>query len=163
MLVPLRFIQALGGGAFMPSAAGIIGDRFGRDRDRGIGMISSIVPIGQVVGPVLGGVITQFWIWRGIFFVNVPIGLVLYALAWRHIPRTEPRDAGHLDFAGVALLASTIIAGMLTITFMGEPGGLSVGPESPLMRCGNRPGLSSVPSPHSSSVRALHPAAIYLR
>lgn len=122
MLVPLRFIQALGGGAFMPSAAGIIGDRFGRDRDRGIGMISSVVPIGQIVGPVLGGVITQFWIWRGIFFVNVPIGLLLYALAWRRIPRAEPRDAGHLDVAGVGLLASMIAAGMLTITFMGEPG-----------------------------------------
>src|ERR1700722_8815898 len=67
MLVPFRLLQALGGGAFVPSAAGIIGDLFGRDRDRGIGAISSIAPIGQITGPVVGGFITQYWVWRGIF------------------------------------------------------------------------------------------------
>lgn len=122
MLIPLRFIQALGGGAFMPSAAGIIADHFGRDRDRGIGMFSSITPIGSITGPVFGGVISQYWVWRGIFFVNVPIGIVLLFLAWRFIPKALPREAGRFDFAGVGLLAITIVAGMLTITMLGERG-----------------------------------------
>jgi EmrB/QacA subfamily drug resistance transporter len=122
MLVPLRLVQALGGGAFMPSAAGIIGDQFGNNRDRGIGAISSIVPIGQITGPVVGGVITQFWIWRGIFFVNVPIGIALFLLAAHYIPKTRPREREHLDFLGISLLATTIVAGMLAMTQMGEKG-----------------------------------------
>jgi EmrB/QacA subfamily drug resistance transporter len=122
MLVLLRFVQALGGGAFMPSATGIVADHFGADRDRGIGMFSSIFPIGSMVGPIVGGVITQYWVWRGIFFVNVPVGIVLFVLAWRFIPRTAPRDTGRLDFAGVGLLSGTILVGMLTVTLLGEPG-----------------------------------------
>jgi EmrB/QacA subfamily drug resistance transporter len=122
MLVPFRLLQALGGGAFVPSAAGIIGDLFGRDRDRGIGAISSIAPIGQITGPVVGGFITQYWVWRGIFFVNIPIGLVLLFLAVRYIPKTTPREREYLDFVGIALLALTIVCGMIAVTMMGEQG-----------------------------------------
>ena len=120
MLIAMRFIQALGGGAFMPSATGIVADRFGKDRDRGIGMFSSIFPIGSMVGPIVGGVITQYWVWRGIFFINVPIGIVLFLLALRFIPKTKTREPGRLDFRGVALLSSTIVVAMLVITLLGE-------------------------------------------
>src|SRR6202034_3560444 len=54
-LIALRAVQAIGGGAFMPSATGIVADQFGPDRDRGIGLFTSIFPIGGIVGPVLGG------------------------------------------------------------------------------------------------------------
>ena len=74
-LVTLRALQALGGGAFMPSATGIVSDQFGADRDRAIGMFTSIFPVGAIVGPILGGVFVTYWSWRGIFLVNVPIGL----------------------------------------------------------------------------------------
>jgi EmrB/QacA subfamily drug resistance transporter len=120
MLIPLRFIQALGGGAFMPSASGIVADRFGVDRDRGIGMFSSIFPIGSMVGPIVGGVITQYWVWRGIFFINVPIGFVLFLLALRFIPKTRPHEPGRLDFRGIGFLSCTIVVAMLAITLFGE-------------------------------------------
>lgn len=122
MLILLRFVQALGGGAFMPSASGIVADHFGVDRDRGIGMFSSIFPIGSIVGPIVGGVITQYWAWRGIFFVNVPIGIVLFLLALRFIPKTAPRDPARLDFRGIGLLSCMIVVGMLTVTLLGERG-----------------------------------------
>ena len=48
LLLPARFIQALGGGAFMPSATGIVSDHFGRQRDRAVGMFASIFPIGTL-------------------------------------------------------------------------------------------------------------------
>src|SRR5262249_46131631 len=66
-LVVLRLLQALGGGAFMPSASGIVADQFGPDRDRAIGMFTSIFPIGGILGPVLGGILVSTWTWRGIF------------------------------------------------------------------------------------------------
>jgi len=75
-LLLARFIQALGGGAFMPSATGIVSDHFGAERDRATGMFTSILPVGGMIGPVLGGLFVTYWSWRGIFLVNVPIGLV---------------------------------------------------------------------------------------
>jgi MFS family permease len=65
LLVPLRAVQSLGGGAFMPSATGIVSDAFGRDRDRALGMFTSIFPIGGIVGPAIGGLFVQYWSWRG--------------------------------------------------------------------------------------------------
>jgi MFS family permease len=85
-------------------------------------MFSSITPIGQIAGPVFGGVITQFWVWRGIFFVNIPVGIVLYILVARFIPKTSQRKSEKFDVAGVVLLTLTILAGMLAITILGERG-----------------------------------------
>ena len=120
MLVCFRFIQALGGGAFMPSATGIVSDHFGRDRDKALGMFTSIFPIGGIVGPVFGGVITQAWSWRGIFFINLPIGVLLIALAIKFIPKSVPKPAGGIDIRGIALLASTILSGMFAISILGS-------------------------------------------
>jgi EmrB/QacA subfamily drug resistance transporter len=121
-LILFRFVQALGGGGFMPCAAGIIADSFGSNRDRAIGMFSSIFPIGQIAGPVFGGLITEYWIWRGVFFVNVPIGIGLLFLAVRYIPRAATRERSRFDMAGVGLLTMTIISGMLAISSLGENG-----------------------------------------
>jgi MFS family permease len=82
LLVP-RFIQALGGGAFMPSATGIVADHFGAERDRAVGMFTSILPVGGIIGPIVGGVFVSYWSWRGIFLVNVPIGIAGLILASR--------------------------------------------------------------------------------
>jgi EmrB/QacA subfamily drug resistance transporter len=122
-LVPLRALQSLGGGAFLPAANGIVADMFGRERDRALGMFTSIFPIGAVAGPAMGGFFVEFWTWRGIFLVNVPIGLILILLGRRIIPR-QPRTAGErFDLAGVALLGVTLIAVMVGITNLGSPGG----------------------------------------
>ncbi len=102
VLVALRAVQAIGGGAIMPSATGIVSDQFGPDRDRAIGLFTSIFPIGGIVGPILGGVFVTYWSWRWIFLVNVPIGIVVLVLAAVFIPRTEKRTHGRVDLPGVA-------------------------------------------------------------
>lgn len=119
-LVPLRVVQAFGGGAFLPSAIGIIADRFGEDRGKAIGMTSSIFPIGALIGPVLGGLFINYWSWRGIFFINVPIGIGLLLVAPRLINRTEPKSGAHTDFIGLSYLAITILAIMFAITELGN-------------------------------------------
>ncbi len=67
LLIAFRGAQALGGGAFIPSASGIVADQFGPDRDRALAMFTSILPIGGIVGPVLGGVFVTYRSWRGMF------------------------------------------------------------------------------------------------
>src|SRR5580693_10414735 len=119
-LLLARFIQALGGGAFMPSATGIVSDHFGAERDRATGMFTSILPVGGMIGPVLGGLFVTYWSWRGIFLVNVPIGLVLIALTAKFIPASATRPASRIDIHGILLLAVLIATAMFGITYLGS-------------------------------------------
>jgi EmrB/QacA subfamily drug resistance transporter len=120
VLVALRAVQAIGGGAFMPSATGIVSDHFGRDRDRALGMFTSIFPIGGIVGPIIGGVFVATWSWRGIFLVNVPIGILLILLAAKFVPASSRRVRSRIDLRGIALLGGMILAGMFGITYLGS-------------------------------------------
>jgi EmrB/QacA subfamily drug resistance transporter len=119
-LVGLRGLQAIGGGAFMPSATGIVADTFGENRDRAIAMFTSILPVGGIIGPVLGGVIVTYWSWRGIFYINVPVGILVVVLAVKFIPFSAPRPGERADLAGVGLLGGFIFALMLGITDFGN-------------------------------------------
>ncbi|MDQ4114700.1 MAG: MFS transporter [Actinomycetota bacterium] len=118
-LVALRALQALGGGAFLPSATGIVSDCFGRDRDRAIGMFTSIFPIGGMVGPVLGGLFVEYWSWRGIFLINVPLGLALLGLGLWLLPPGRPQVPGRTDFIGIGLLVAGLLGVMAGITVLG--------------------------------------------
>jgi EmrB/QacA subfamily drug resistance transporter len=120
VLVLLRAAQSLGGGAFMPSASGIVADHFGKDRDRALGMFTSILPIGGIVGPILGGVFVAFWSWRGIFLVNVPIGILLIVLAAKFVPAGSTRRTERIDAKGISLLGLMILAAMFGITYLGS-------------------------------------------
>ena len=136
VLIALRIVQAAGGAGFTPSATGIIVDHFGAARDRAVSLFGSIFPIGAMIGPVFGGLFVAYWSWRGVFFVNVPIGVAIFLLARRHVPRDRPRargarlgmDAGsaraRMDAAGMALLATALLAGMLAVSWLGEHRGL---------------------------------------
>jgi EmrB/QacA subfamily drug resistance transporter len=119
LLIVLRAVQALGGGAFMPSATGIIADLFGAGRDRALGLFSSIFPMGGIVGPVLGGIVVTYWSWRGIFLVNIPVGLVLLVLGAIVIPRIPQRPDPHLDVRGLVLLGTTLLSAMLAVGYLG--------------------------------------------
>jgi EmrB/QacA subfamily drug resistance transporter len=119
LLLP-RAVQALGGGAFMPSATGIVSDHFGKGRDRAVGMFTSILPIGGIIGPIVGGVFVSYWSWRGIFLVNVPIGIVLIVLVVKFIPANSTRVASRIDARGIVLLAVLILAAMFGITYLGS-------------------------------------------
>jgi EmrB/QacA subfamily drug resistance transporter len=119
LLLP-RFIQALGGGAFMPSATGIVSDHFGSQRDRAVGMFTSILPIGGIIGPIVGGLFVTYWSWRGIFLVNVPIGIIMIALAVKFIPSSAARPSSRIDIRGIALLAALIATSMFGISYLGS-------------------------------------------
>jgi EmrB/QacA subfamily drug resistance transporter len=120
LLIVLRAIQAIGGGAFLPSATGIVAQIFGRDRDRALGLFSSVFPIGGIIGPVLGGVFVTYWSWRAIFLVNVPLGIVLIVLGIIFIPVSARQPDQRLDLRGVALLGSTLLAAMFGIAYLGS-------------------------------------------
>src|ERR1700689_1921859 len=119
LLLISRGIQALGGGAFMPSATGIVADHFGAERDRAVGMFTSIFPIGGIVGPIIGGIFVSYWSWRGIFLVNVPIGIVLIGLVIKFIPANSERVSRRIDVRGILILTVLILSAMFGITYLG--------------------------------------------
>ena len=125
LLIALRAVQAAGGAGFTPSATGIITDSFGEARDKAVGLFGSIFPIGAMIGPIFGGLFVSYWSWRGIFFVNVPIGILLIVFCLHYVPRDAPREANArrpVDLSGMALLAVGVLALMLGVSYLGEAG-----------------------------------------
>jgi len=123
VLIALRGLQAVGGAGFTPSATEIIVDHFGKARDRAVGLFGSIFSIGTMIGPMFGGLFVSYWTWRGIFLVNVPIGIAVIVLALRYVPRDRSLRAGaqrRLDAAGMALLGGGLLSGMLAVTYLAE-------------------------------------------
>ena len=129
VLVALRGVQAIGGGAFMPSATGIVSDQFGPNRDRAIGLFTSIFPIGGIVGPILGGVFVTYWSWRGIFLVNVPLGVLVLVLSLAYLPHSARRAAARIDVAGVALLGVGLLGVMFAVSSLGSAGSSVLAPQ----------------------------------
>ncbi len=122
VLIVFRALQAVGGGGLLPSVIGLIADQYRQHRAQAIGLISSIMPIGSIIGPNLGGFLLENWSWRAMFFINVPIGIILIlgflflmpATASESITKRVRVDAmGLLQFIGaiVSLMyAMTLIA-----------------------------------------------------
>jgi EmrB/QacA subfamily drug resistance transporter len=123
MLVALRGLQAAGGAGFTPSATEIIVDHFGDARDRAVGLFGSIFSIGSMIGPIFGGLFVTYWTWRGVFLVNVPIGIAVVVLALCYVPRDRKRLGGsppRMDATGMALLSVGLLSGMLAVTYLAE-------------------------------------------
>jgi EmrB/QacA subfamily drug resistance transporter len=120
VLIGLRVLQAAGGAAFMPAASGIVMDTFGQHKHKALGLFSSIFPLGALVGPVAGGIILATWSWRGVFLVNVPIGITFTLLAWRYLPSSERRPA-RPDVLGAFLVGAAVLGTMVAVTDLGSP------------------------------------------
>src|SRR5579862_1442195 len=88
-------------------------------------LFGSIFPIGTMIAPIFGGLFVAYWSWRGIFFVNVPIGLVLVLLCLKYVPRDPERTLGErrpVDVSGMLLLGMGMLSLMVGISELGEPG-----------------------------------------
>jgi EmrB/QacA subfamily drug resistance transporter len=121
VLIALRAVQSIGGGAIMPSATGIVADHFGPNRDRATGLFTSIFPLGGAVGPLIGGAFVDGGAWRGIFLVNVPVGIAVIVLAAVLLPRGTPSRGRRADIPGILLMVGGLLALMLGITALGDP------------------------------------------
>jgi EmrB/QacA subfamily drug resistance transporter len=125
VLIALRAVQAAGGAGFTPSATAIITETFGQARDKAVGLFGSIFPLGSMIGPIFGGLFVSYWSWRGIFFVNVPIGILVIIFCLRYVPRDPDREGSArrpVDLTGMALLGVGALALMLGMSYLGQAG-----------------------------------------
>ncbi len=120
-----RAIQAAGAGGIFPVATAAIGDRVPAER-RGaaLGLVAATWGLAAVIGPTLGGLITHFISWHWVFALNVPLALVVVVLARTHVPAAAANVRGPLDVAGIATLATGLLATMCLLTRLYAVGGV---------------------------------------
>ncbi|MGZ5367080.1 MAG: MFS transporter, partial [Aeromicrobium sp.] len=104
-LIAFRAIQGLGAGAVAPMAMTIIGDIYTlSERARVQGYVASVWGVSSVVGPMLGGVFSDYLSWRWIFFVNIPVGAAAALVLWRRFNEDVTRKKHAIDYTGAVLL-----------------------------------------------------------
>jgi EmrB/QacA subfamily drug resistance transporter len=113
-LLAARAIQGVGGALASPSALALLMTMFPgvKERTRAIGLYTAVSIGGSAVGLIAGGMLSEWASWRWVLFVNVPIGIILLALARSVLPETE-RRTGRFDLAG----AFTSTVGMTALVY----------------------------------------------
>lgn len=119
-LIVFRFAQGVGAAAMVPQIMTLIQRNFtGKARAKALSVYSAIISGGMVAGQVLGGLIVSADVWgsgwRGVFLVNVPIGLVLLVVAPRVLPTVTQRFDRKLDLAGLTVLTAAVLALVLPL------------------------------------------------
>jgi EmrB/QacA subfamily drug resistance transporter len=117
-LVLFRGIQGLGAGALFPISLAVIGDLFTpRERGRYQGLFGGVFGISMLIGPALGGFLTDSISWHWVFLVNLPIGLVAMAVIWRLLPPIKhPERVVSIDYLGAAVFAAAVVPLLLGLT-----------------------------------------------
>jgi EmrB/QacA subfamily drug resistance transporter len=109
VLIISRFIQAVGSGSFLPLATAAVSEQFPESREQAIGLISSFFPIGLVIGPNLGGWLVEVYGWASVFWINIPLGAIVFAVLI-FLLKPGKRESGHMDLTGAGLLTGSLAA-----------------------------------------------------
>jgi len=116
-LIIFRGIQGLGAGALFPIALATIGDLYSpKERGRYQGLFGAVFGIASLVGPALGGWLTDTFSWHLIFYVNLPIGLISIAIILLELPTIKGRANQKIDFLGALVFAAGIIPVLIGLT-----------------------------------------------
>ncbi len=120
LLIAARAVQGLGGATMMALAMALVSETVPKAKTgSAMGLLGTMSAIGTALGPSLGGVLIAGLGWRAIFFVNVPMGILTFLLAYRYLPADcrEPGTARPgFDIVGTLLLATTLAAYALAVT-----------------------------------------------
>src|SRR5512146_2708497 len=118
MLILFRGIQGIGAGALFPIALAVIGDLYTpAERGRYQGLFGAVFGISFIIGPALGGLLTDNVSWHWIFYVNIPVGLVSLFVLARLLPTVKREGATrNFDIAGAAVFIVAISALLIGLT-----------------------------------------------
>lgn len=120
-LIIFRFVQGLGGGAIFASVFATLGDMFSpADRGKYIGLFTATFSLASILGPTLGGFITDHLTWRWIFYLNIPIGLIAIPAIWLNLPAKAAGAKVKIDFLGAALLSVASVLFLLAMVWAGD-------------------------------------------
>src|SRR4029079_19347115 len=116
-LIAFRAVQGLGAGGLITLSQTTVGDLLPpRERGRYQGLLTDVVGVCSVAGPLLGGFITDALSWRWIFYINLPIGAVALGLIATALRRPNRVVHHRIDFAGAALMVGGTVFAILVLT-----------------------------------------------
>jgi EmrB/QacA subfamily drug resistance transporter len=120
-LIVWRAVQGIGAGMLMGNAFAIIGDLFPpAERGKYQGLFTGVFGLASVLGPTIGGYLTDEFSWRAVFYMNIPFGVVAFFMLYRWYPR---KPAGHthrpIDYTGAALLSGFTVPLLLALVWGG--------------------------------------------
>jgi EmrB/QacA subfamily drug resistance transporter len=117
-LVAARGVQGLGAGALFPIAMATIADLFTfQERGRYQGLFGAVFALSSLLGPAIGGVITDTIGWPFVFFVNLPVGAVVLVTVRRYLPAYRPAgDRPRIDYVGATLFAAALVPILVGLT-----------------------------------------------
>jgi len=125
ILVIARVIQAGGGGAISPTSLAILSESFPPERrGNAVGWWGIGNVMGPALGPTLGGVLTHYFGWQSVFYVNIPIGFATIAMTLRYLRflRDKPRTKPRFDFPGYACFSFFIVAVQVAVSAISKGG-----------------------------------------
>jgi EmrB/QacA subfamily drug resistance transporter len=123
LLIAARAFQGLGGALLFSTSLAIITDTFPVEK-RGLAMGCNVVVIGlgSSVGPIVGGIVTEHWSWRWIFYVNIPVGIIGFMGAQKMLRDNFGTIRQHFDLLGAVLFAAIFAPLTLVLSFASEWG-----------------------------------------
>jgi EmrB/QacA subfamily drug resistance transporter len=118
MFILFRGLQGLGGGAIFPIALAVVADLYTpSERGKYLGLFGAVFGVSSLVGPGLGGFITDTFSWNWIFYINIPIGLISLFILWRLLPAIKRPEAGqNIDYLGAGVFALAIVPFLIGLT-----------------------------------------------
>lgn len=120
-LIAYRVVQGIGAGGIGAGAFALIGALVPpRERGKYQGMTASVMAIGTIGGPLLGGFVTGHFDWRWAFYINLPFGLIALVWLWLKLHLPAQRIKAKIDWAGIALLTLSITSIVLAATWAGS-------------------------------------------
>jgi EmrB/QacA subfamily drug resistance transporter len=122
-LIAFRAVQGLGAGALFPIALAVIGDLFSpRERGRYQGLFGAVFGVSFIIGPFLGGFLTDNVNWRWVFYVNLPIGILALVVIGVVMPNLGRRPARlrDLDYLGIAVFSAGVVPLLIGLTQKGQ-------------------------------------------
>lgn len=110
-LILFRGMQGLGAGALFPIALAVVGDLFSpAERGKYSGLLGAVFGLAAVIGPAIGGILTETVGWPWVFFVNLPLGLVVLAIIYRLLPRVKGNATSRsIDYLGALVFSAAVI------------------------------------------------------
>ncbi len=117
-LIALRAVQGFGAAFLTALALAIITDVFpAKERGKAIGLSGSILSVGVVMGPTLGGILADALSWRWVFLIAFIPGVLGMVLGLRYIPKYQPKTDQRFDYVGASLLFLSLLSLLLALTF----------------------------------------------
>lgn len=121
MLIWMRAVQGIGGGMIFASVFATMGDIFApAERGKYIGLFTGMFSLASLLGPTVGGTLTDHLSWRWVFFVNVPVSLIAMPAIWFNLPSKARHLQPKLDFLGAALLSAASVMVLLALVWAGD-------------------------------------------